>query len=369
VRAVVLVGGEGTRLRPLTWTVPKQMLPVVEVTMIERVLGHLHQHGIDDVVLSMGYRPDAFARAFPDGTCAGVRLTYAVEPTPLDTAGGIRFAAVAAGVDSTFLVVNGDVLCDIDLGRLIAFHRDRGAEGTISLTPVEDVSAFGVVPTDDRGRVTAFIEKPRPEEAPTNLINAGFYVLEPSVLDRISAEGKVNIERQTFPAMVDDGTLYALADDAYWHDTGTPERYLQAHWDLLSGRRPGPPAPAAVEVSAGVWHLGAVRADGVISARSLLGDGSVVEPGATVTGSVIGAGGRVAAGAAVTRSVVLPGAVIEAGAVVEDSIVGSRAVVGAGARATALTVLGHEAVVRPGEVLEGFRSPAGDASSPAATSR
>src|SRR4051794_7153521 len=333
------------------------MLPVVEVTMIERVLGHLHQHGIDDVVLSMGYRPDAFARAFPDGTCAGVRLAYAVEPTPLDTAGGIRFAAVAAGVDSTFLVVNGDVLCDIDLGRLIAFHRDRGAEGTISLTPVDDVSAFGVVPTDERGRVSAFIEKPRPEEAPTNLINAGFYVLEPSALDRISAEGKVNIERETFPAMVADGTLYALADDAYWHDTGTPERYLQAHWDLLSGRRPGLPAPGAVEVEPGIWHVGSVRSDGAVAGPSLLGDGSSVEAGAEVTGSVIGAGARVAADAVVARSVLLPGAVVEAGATVEDSVVGSGTVVGVAARVASLTVLGHDAVVAPGEVLEGFRSP------------
>jgi NDP-sugar pyrophosphorylase family protein len=354
---VVLVGGEGTRLRPLTWTTPKQMLPVVELTMIERVLGHLAGHGIDTAVLSMGYRPDAFVEAFPEGTCAGVDLFYAVEPTPLDTAGGIRFAARMAGIDDTFLVVNGDVLSDIDLGELVRFHRERGAEGTISLTPVDDPSAFGVVPTDGDGRVTAFIEKPPADEAPTNLINAGFYVLEPSVLDRIDAGGRVNIERVTFPAMVDDRTLFALPSVAYWHDTGTPDRYLQAHRDLLGGDRPGRPHPAAVEVRTGVWTAGDTVVDGDIEPASLLGSGASVEAGALVRGSVIGRGARVGPGALVTDSVVLPGAVIGPSAVLDGSIVGQDAVVGAHARVTGLSVIGGEAVVEPGEVLDGARTP------------
>ncbi|HEX5267069.1 MAG TPA: nucleotidyltransferase family protein, partial [Acidimicrobiales bacterium] len=179
MRAVVLVGGEGTRLRPLTYTVPKQLLPVAGVTMLERVLGRLAAHGVDDVVLSMGYRPDAFRDQFPDGRAAGVALTYAVEPEPRDTAGAIRFAADEAGIDGTFVVVNGDVLTELDVGALVAFHRERGGLATIALTPVDDPSAFGVVPTDDSGRVTAFIEKPPRGLAPTNLINAGTYVLEP----------------------------------------------------------------------------------------------------------------------------------------------------------------------------------------------
>ena len=234
MRAVVLVGGEGTRLRPLTLTTPKQMLPIVEQPMIERVLGHLATHGIDDAVLSLGYRPDAFINAYPSGTIAGVALTYAVEPTPLDTAGAIRFAANHAGIDDTFVVVNGDVLTDSDISALIDFHRSSGAEGTISLTPVEDPSAFGVVPTDPQGRVEAFIEKPPRDEAPTNYINAGTYVFETSVLDRIPADRRVSIERETFPALVESGTLYALGSEAYWLDTGTPDAYLR-----------GPPGPAA----------------------------------------------------------------------------------------------------------------------------
>ena len=199
MKAVVLVGGEGTRLRPLTFSTPKPMLPVAEVTMIERVVAHLGRHGIDEVILSMGYKPDAFLAAFPEGSCNGVRLTYAVEPQRLDTAGGIAFAARLAGLDETFVVMNGDVLSDLDLTELVAFHRERGGEATIALTPVDDPSAFGVVPTDEQGRVTAFIEKPPADEAPTNNINAGFYVFEPSVIDRVPVDAVMHLESEVFP--------------------------------------------------------------------------------------------------------------------------------------------------------------------------
>ncbi|HVF73731.1 MAG TPA: NDP-sugar synthase [Acidimicrobiales bacterium] len=357
MRAVVLVGGEGTRLRPLTFTTPKQMLPIVEVTMIERVLAHLASFGVDDVVLSMGYRPDAFLAAFPDDACAGVALAYAVEPEPLDTAGAVRFAATHAGIDETFLVVNGDVLTDLDIGALVGFHRARGAEATIALTPVEDPSAFGVVPTDEAGRVTAFIEKPPPGEAPTNLINAGTYVLEPSVLERIAGDRRVSIERETFPALVADGSCYALASDTYWIDTGTPAKFLQANLDLLSGRR-GDPASHAHEVDPGVWYGNAGPVvDGEVVAPSFIGDAAFVARGARVEGSVLGAGARVADGAVVRGSVILPGAVVAGGAVVEGSIVGENAVVGENARVGGLTVVGGSAEVEPGTTLDGARLP------------
>ena len=359
MRAVVLVGGEGTRLRPLTFTTPKQMLPIAEVSMIERVLGHLAGFGVDDVVLSMGYRPDAFLAAFPEDSCAGVSLAYAVEAEPLDTAGAVRFAAMEAGIDETFIVVNGDVLTDLDIAALVGFHRARGAEATISLTPVDDPSAFGVVPTDEAGRVQAFIEKPPRDEAPTNLINAGTYVLEPSVLGRIATDRRVSIERETFPALVADGSLYALASTAYWLDTGTPAKFLQANLDLLSGARgDGPPAPGARQESPGVWFHGAGPVvDGTVIAPSLVGDAAFVAAEATVEGSVVGAGARVAAGASVRGSVLLPGAVVGSGALVEGSIVGDGAVVGEGARVVGLSVVGGSAKVEPGSVLDGARYP------------
>src|SRR5262245_2415415 len=299
MRAIVLVGGFGTRLRPLTLATPKQMLPVVDRPMIERVMEKLGEHGVSDAILSLGYRPDAFIEAYPDDSCAGVKLHYAVEPEPLDTAGAVRFAAIDAGIDSRFIVVNGDVLTDLDLEALVKFHAESGAEGTIALTPVDDPSRYGVVPIDERGRVEAFIEKPPPDEAPTNWINAGTYVLEPSVVDRIPAGGKVSIERSTFPKMVEDASLYAFHSDAYWVDAGTPATYLQVQLDLIDGVR-GPAEPA-ISSEASI-------ADGANVEHSVVMADAVIEAGATVVDAVVLPGGRVRAGARVEGSIVGPGA-------------------------------------------------------------
>ncbi len=334
MRAVVLVGGFGTRLRPLTLSTPKQMLPLVDRPMIEHVVGALAAGGIDEVVLSLGYRPDAFADAYPDATCAGVRLVYAVEPEPLDTAGAVRFAADAAGIDERFVVCNGDVLTDLDLRALLAQHERTGAEGTIALTPVDDPSRYGVVPIDGDGRVEAFVEKPPPGEAPTNWINAGTYVLEPSVLGRIALGRRVSIERETFPAMVEAGTLFGFHDDAYWIDTGTPDAYLQAGRDLTDGRR----ATSLPPVSSG--------AD--------------VDPSAKVQRSVVMDGAVVAADATVVDAAILPGARVGAGASVLSSIIGPRAVVGAGATVDGGSVIGDDEHVEAGAALHGARVPEGE---------
>jgi mannose-1-phosphate guanylyltransferase len=299
------------------------MLPVGDRPMIEWVLGHLHRGGVDGAVLSLGYRPDAFRAAYPSGVCAGVTLDYAVEDAPLDTAGAVRFAARAAGIDETFLVVNGDVLTDLDVSALVAFHQARGAEATIHLTPVDDPSRFGVVPTDEDGRVLAFIEKPPRGEAPTNLINAGMYVLEPSVLDRIPGERPVSIERETFPALVADRRLYAMASAADWVDAGTAATYLAAN----------------------LRH----------AAASCSGDG--VAPAATVRCSVLGPGVSVAAGAVVERSVLMEHCAVESGATVRDSVIGPRAVVGPGAVIEAESLVGPEARIAPSAVLSGGRVP------------
>lgn len=333
MRAVVLVGGFGTRLRPLTLTRPKQMLPIIDRPMIEHVLAHLARHGIDDVVLSMGYKPDAFTDVYPAGVCAGVDLHYAVEPEPLDTAGAIRFAALDAGIDERFVVVNGDILTDLDVGALVAFHVERGAEATIALHKVSDPSAFGVVPTDADGRVEAFVEKPPADEAPTDLINAGTYVLEASVLDRIAPGRPVSIEREVFPAMVADGTLFATAGDTYWIDTGTPAYYRQAQLDLLDGHRGDPPS--------GVH------------------DGARVAEGADVRRSVVGLGATVGEGAVVRESVLLDGVSVAAGAHVERSIIGFGATIGEGAELVDC-VIGDGEQIAAGEHLHDVRRPAPD---------
>jgi mannose-1-phosphate guanylyltransferase len=355
MKAVVLVGGEGTRLRPLTLSVPKQMLPIVGVPMIERVLTYLASHGVDEAVLSLGYLPDAFTVAYPGGRAAGVMLTYAVEPEPLDTAGAVRFAATFAGIDETFVVVNGDVLTDMDLTSLVAFHRERGAEGTIHLHPVADPSAFGVVPTDSEGRVTAFVEKPPRDEAPTNEINAGTYVLEPSVLARIPANGRVSIERETFPAMVRDGGLYARADNRYWIDTGTPSAYLEANFDYVEGRRGTAIAPDLGDRGDGVYVEGESDLRGDVIAHSVVFAGCTLEPGARVERSVLGRGSVISAGAAVTDCVLMDDCHVAADASVAGSIMGPRSIVGQRADVKPVSVLGADAVVSSGTMVDGER--------------
>ena len=330
-QAVVLVGGFGTRLRPLTLEVPKQMLPVGGVTMLERVVARLASFGVEEAVLSLGYRPQVFRDAYADDTCGGLRLSYAVEPEPLDTAGAIAFAAREAGIDETFLAFNGDVLTELDLDGLVGMHRDRGGEATIHLIPVDDPSRFGVVPVDERGRVLDFVEKPDPGTAPSNWINAGSYVLEPSVLDRIKPGVPTSIERETFPELVRDGALYGFQQDVYWLDAGTPEAYLSANLDEIDGKRGTGPEP--------------VHADATVAAD------------ARVERSIIGAGARVESGAAVIDSVIMEGAVVESGASVERSIVGARSTVGSGAALRSLSVVGFDRRVPPSAVLDGDTEP------------
>lgn len=326
----MLVGGFGTRLRPLTLDRPKQMLPLGSRTMFERVIRSLADHGVSEAVVSLGYRPDAFIDAYPDGRCGGVTLRYAVEDEPLDTAGAIRFAAIEGGVDETFLVVNGDVLTDLDYSWLVSRHREFGGEATIHLTAVEEPSRYGVVPTDDAGRVERFVEKPDPGTEPTNLINAGTYVMDPAVLDRIAADGRVSVERETFPTLCAAGVLFAIASEDYWIDAGTPASYLRANLDLVDGTR---------------------------STEAAIAPSATVSDGASVLDSVVGPGAVIDAGASVERSVIMGGARVESGARVADSIVAEGAIIHAGAEVTDLSVVGFGATVGDGRRLSGATEP------------
>lgn len=329
--AVVLVGGFGTRLRPLTNDIPKPMLPVVHRPMIVRLVERLAAGGVTDVVLALGFRPEPFAAAFPGGRVEGlpdVSVHYAVEPEPLDTGGAIAFAARHAGVDETFVVANGDVITDLDVGHLVAEHRRIGLDATIHLTPVADPSAFGVVETDG-DVVRRFVEKPAPGETESNLINAGTYVLEPSVLDLIGPGERVSVERVTFPGLVAARRLAAVSTDDYWLDTGRPEFYLQANLDLVAGVR----GPAL---------------DGIAPE-------AFVDAGAAVVDSVVESGAAVQRGATVTRSMLLSGAVVCSDAQVFDSIVAGE--IGTGARLDHC-VIGSGHRVDDGDVVSGERRPA-----------
>jgi NDP-sugar pyrophosphorylase family protein len=326
VRAVVLVGGQGTRLRPLTLTTPKPLLPIANVAFLERQLTWLGRHGVDEVVLSLGYLPDAFREHFADDRFGDIKLRFVVEHEPLGTAGGIRFAA--EGIDERVLVCNGDVLTDLDLSDLLAFHTERDAAATIALTQVDDPSAFGVVPTRHDGEVVAFVEKPPRDQAPTDWINAGTYVLEPEVIDSIPPRFKVSIERETFPRMLETpGRLYAMRSDAYWLDIGTPQKYVQAQHDVARGVLGTPPVAGATEREPTVWLEPGAEVDpsAVLVGPSVIGAGATVGADARVEASVLGPATLVGAGGNLLRSVVLAGATVAPGATVTDTVVGPGA--------------------------------------------
>jgi len=311
MRAVVLVGGFGTRLRPLTNTVPKPMLPVGHQPMIARLVDRLGRGGVTEVVLALGFRPEPFIEAFPDGRCGDVTLTYAVEPEPLGTAGAIRFAAEAAGINDTFVVANGDIVTDLDVGSLVSAHKKYGAEATIHLIGVDDPSSFGVVDIADDGSVRSFVEKPAPGDEPSNLINAGTYIFEPSVVARIPS-GPVSIERHTFPLIANDGGMYGYSTDDYWIDAGRPDSYRAANLDLLHGVRRGESCDA-ISASANVNPSATIR-------NSIVGDRVIVGAGASVVNSVLLPDSQVGVGASVEASLVM-GEIADQ-ATVRDEIVG-----------------------------------------------
>ena len=362
MKAIVLVGGEGTRLRPLTFTTPKPLLPIANQPFLERQLVWLSEHGIDEVVLSMGYLPDSFHAHFRDATghdtFRGIRLHYAVESVPLGTAGAIRFAA--DGIHERFVVCNGDVLTDLDLSAMVEFHDSRGAEVTIALTQVEDPSAFGVVPTAPDGSVIAFVEKPAPGSAPSDWINAGTYVLEPLFLERIPPRLNVSVEREIFPRLLEQpGRLFGYRSNAYWLDIGTPEKYLEAHADALRGLVGRPPTPGARELSAGIWTQGdaTIEPGATVLSPALLGPGARVESGARVRDSVLGEGAVVERGAVLESAVLHEGARVSHDSTVDHAVVGRNTVVKPDVVLSAQTIVGADVTVASGTRIAAGRYP------------
>ncbi len=347
MQAILLVGGFGTRLRPLTLTRPKQMLPVLHRPMIEHVVAALGRHGIERVVLALGYQDDVFRHAYPDERCAGVELCCTVEPEPLDTAGAIRFAYEASRMsrsDGTFLAANGDVITDVDIGAMLQTHKSAAREATIHLIEVPDPSRFGVVVFDDFRRVSAFVEKPQgPEPPPSQWINAGTYLMEPSVIERIEPARRVSIERQVFPALARSGTLGAFPQSCYWVDAGTPESYLQVQLDLLDRKADIAPQASSLPGTTGVTVTTGVSPEAVVAAS------------AAIERSVVMADARVASRCVVKGSVLHSGVELSPEVTVLDSIVGERAKLAKGCRVTNGSVVGDGALVDAGEVLSAAR--------------
>lgn len=319
MQAIVLVGGEGTRLRPLTSDVPKPAVTLVDRPFLAYAIEWLAAHGVSEVVLACGFLPDVLREVLGEEERSGVRITYVAEPEPLGTAGAIRFAAdaLADRLEDRFLALNGDVLADLDLSALVRAHEERGARATIGLHPVEDSSAYGLVRCDEEGRVLEFLEKTG--EAVPGEINAGAYVLDRSVLDLVPAGQAVSIEREVFPRLVGDG-LHGLLLDGYWMDIGTPERYLQASWDILEGRvetRVEPTAPGQLIAA------GATIAEGAeVGSRAVVAAGCEIASGAEVADSVLLDGCAIGAEARVRDSILAPGARVEPGAQLVNAVIG-----------------------------------------------
>ena len=238
LKAVILVGGEGTRLRPLTYHTPKPMVPVLNLPFLEHVIRNLKEHNITEIVMAQFYLPASMREYFGDGSRFGVKLYYVMEEKPLGSAGAVK--NVEGFLDSTFFVLNGDIIHSRDFTAILKFHRRHRAKVTIVLTPVADPTQYGVVETDKRNRVTRFLEKPKAEEVTTNMINAGTWVVEPEILQRIPPDTRFSFERDVFPQMLADKVpFYAYPTENYWMDTGTPENYIQLHRDILNGKHEG----------------------------------------------------------------------------------------------------------------------------------
>jgi mannose-1-phosphate guanylyltransferase len=317
LQALILAGGEGTRLRPLTLTVPKPVLPLAGRPHVAYVIDWLVRHGVDDVVVSCGHLAEGMRTALGDLE-SGVGISYAEEPDARGTAGAIRFAEDLLG--DRFLVLNGDVLCDLDLTALIDQHERTGATATIALYPVEDPAGYGLVHRHGDGEITEFLEKPTPDQIDTDEINAGAYLLERSVLDRISPDRAVSIEREVFPELIGDG-LYGIRLEGYWIDIGTPERFLEANWDILE-RRVETVVGQRLDTPVMVGEGCEISSEAELRAPCVVGRDSTVEADAVIERSVLLDGCTVGKGARLTNTILSGGVTIEAGAELEDAVIG-----------------------------------------------
>ena len=347
MQAVILVGGEGTRLRPLTSTVPKPVVPLVDRPFISFMIDWLAQHGVDDVIMSCGFLATSVRNVLGDGSALGIRLRFVEEPDPRGTAGALKFAEPM--LDERFLMLNGDVLTDIDLTAQVAQHETTGAKATLALVPVADPTAYGLVHLREDRSVLDFVEKPSSDAVDTNLISAGAYVLEREILELVPPERNVSIEREIWPLLIDNG-LYGFPSESYWLDIGVPDRYLQGTFDIIEGNV----QTAVAERLGSDW----LAVDGAAEIR-----GRVIPPAVLERGVFVGEGTQVGslvvlaedvsigAGSIVERAVILNGAQIGDGCVLRGCIVAAGCEVGARTRITGGAVLGEGVTVGADNVI------------------
>ncbi len=361
MQALILVGGHGTRLRPITLTLPKPVIPLVDRPFLRYMIDWLARHGVDEVIMACGFLTDQLRATLGDEIPGGPRLRYVEEPEPRGTAGAIKFAAEL--LDDRFFALNGDSLTDLDLTALMERHVASGARATLGVHPVDDITGLGLVRRATDGEILEFLEKPDPSEVDTNEISAGMYVLEKEVLDLVPSDQDVSIEREVWPRLVGDG-LYSERLEGYWMDIGTPDRYLDACWDILERKVESEPgsklddagryvaADADVDPSATVEGQSFVEADAVVAANARIGPRAVIGAGASV-----GDGSRIESSALhpacrIGPNATVSGSILGAGVVVEDGArVPAGSVVGAGATITADAGLEPGARVQPEETI------------------
>ena len=347
MKALLLAGGFGTRLRPLTLNTPKPIVPILDRPFLHHQIALLKQvPDVDEVILSLNYHPDRIEAVVGRGG-AGLPIRYVVEPQPLGTGGAVKFAGPY--LDGTTIVFNADVLTEVNLAKVVERHRARRSRATIVLAPVADPTRYGLVETDGDGNVTRFIEKPDPAQITCNTINAGIYVLEPDTFDRIPADTKYSIERGYFPSLVERGDAFsAYVERGYWLDIGTPAAYRQAHRDILDGRcRSGCASPAGGGEPT-VADDATVAPNARLRPPCFVGSGCTVHPAAEIgPHAVLGRGSVVETAAVVRDTVVWPASVIGAGATLEGAVVGHRCRIGDHARLGPGLVLGDDSTLTP----------------------
>jgi NDP-sugar pyrophosphorylase family protein len=343
MKAILLAGGKGTRLRPLTIHTPKPIVPIFNRPFLHYQLDLLKQvPEIDEVILSLNYQPRRIEEIFGDGSDVGIKIRYVVEPAPLGTAGAIKYAGDK--LTESVVVFNGDVLTELDLGAVIRMHRERQARATIVLTPVEDPTAYGLVETDEQGNIRRFLEKPKPDEITTNNINAGIYVLEPETFDRIPSDVPWSIERSYFPSLVERGeTFVGYVYKGYWIDIGTPEKYTQVHYDIMDGRFSAAPFTNMAAPRAAVAADVRVEDGATIEGPCFIDEGVLIKAGARVGPySVIGRQTQIEEEATIERAIIWPNCRVSGNAVIQNAIIGRQCHVGRSVSVNGGAVLGDK---------------------------
>lgn len=337
MQALILAGGKGTRLRPLTVYTPKPIVPFLNRSFLLYQIEILRRAGIEDITLSLSYQPDKIEHLLGYGFEYGVNLRYVTEPSPMGTGGAYKFAENE--IRDTTVVFNGDILTDLDVSKVVEFHKQKKAEATIVLTPIENPAAYGLVETDENGKVRRFLEKPKPEqlaELSTNNINAGIYVLEPEILDLIPEGEKSSFEYNIFPEILaQNKNFYAyLMKDAYWRDIGTPASYLAAHHDFLAGKIKNLKFEKQTESE--------IATHAFVDKKSIIGENCIIKPNAKITNSIIGEGVHIEERAEIENSVIWAHTRIDSGAKINGAIVGRGSYIGRNVTISEGAVLGDK---------------------------